>query len=155
MRRLNYPLYSLTYVMEEIQSNNSSIRYKRDPFGFEINTLGETFNETVNTLLENKALAENERVKVEVYKKELALGEEIQKRLYVDKKTVVPELDLAVRYQPALEVGGDFCDLFLDKGRLILMIADAAGKGVEGCFYSLLGRSMLRIFSKEFSDVLR
>ncbi len=153
-RRLARPLNTLTSVMEEIQMGKENLRYSPDWLGFEINLIGETFNEMLNTLIEKKKGAEEARVKAEIYKKELALGEQVQKRLFLEKKVAPPSVDVATRYLPAREVGGDFCDLLLlDDNTYVLMIADAAGKGVEACFYSLLTRSMLRIFSKELKDV--
>ena len=154
-RRLTRPLNTLTATMYEIQGGASEKKCPLDPLGFEINTLAETFNSMLTTLLEKKKIAEEERVQLEIYKKELLLGEEVQKRLYLEKKVVCPGVDVTTRYLPAKEVGGDFCDLFLDGNNLVLMIADASGKGVEACFYSLLVRSMLRIFSREFDDVAK
>ena len=46
---------------------------------------------------------------------------------------------------PAKEVGGDFYDIFSkNESEIYFSIADAAGKGVSACLYSLGLRSMLR-----------
>lgn len=155
-RRLAEPLNTLSTVMKEIQKGNDSLRYRYDRFGFEINQVGDTFNEMLDSLIDKKKTAEEARVKSEIYQKELALGEQVQKALFLEKKIAPPGVEVATRYLPAKEVGGDFCDLLLlDDNTFVLMIADAAGKGVEACFYSLLVRGMLRIFSKELKDVAK
>jgi serine phosphatase RsbU (regulator of sigma subunit) len=56
-----------------------------------------------------------------------------------------PTTGIAAFMKPALEVGGDFYDVFpLDGGRLGLVIADVSGKGVAAAFYMAVTRTMLR-----------
>jgi serine phosphatase RsbU (regulator of sigma subunit) len=61
------------------------------------------------------------------------------------------ETRIAASMRPALEVGGDFYDVFpLKNGRLGLVIADVSGKGVAAAFFMAVARTMLRnaAFSK-------
>jgi serine phosphatase RsbU (regulator of sigma subunit) len=52
---------------------------------------------------------------------------------------------IAASMRPALEVSGDFYDVFpLDGGRLGLAIADVSGKGVAAAFFMAVTRTMLR-----------
>jgi serine phosphatase RsbU (regulator of sigma subunit) len=52
---------------------------------------------------------------------------------------------IAASMRPALEVGGDFYDVFaLQDGRLGLVIADVSGKGVAAAFFMAVTRTMLR-----------
>jgi sigma-B regulation protein RsbU (phosphoserine phosphatase) len=60
---------------------------------------------------------------------------------------------VAEAYLPAREVGGDFYDLFVQKGKLVLTIADAAGKGISACMYALRLRSNLRTAITLFDDL--
>src|SRR5215218_8840791 len=59
-----------------------------------------------------------------------------------------PELEghhIAVYYQPAREVGGDFYDfLQLPDGRLGLIVGDVSGKGVPAAIVMAITRTMLR-----------
>src|ERR671921_21995 len=60
----------------------------------------------------------------------------------------LPELEghqIAVHYQPAREVGGDFYDfLDLPDGRLGLIVGDVSGKGVPAAIVMAITRTMLR-----------
>src|ERR687894_1668456 len=60
----------------------------------------------------------------------------------------LPELEghhIAVYYQPAREVGGDFYDfLDLEDGRLGLIVGDVSGKGVPAAIVMATTRGMLR-----------
>jgi len=51
-------------------------------------------------------------------------------------------------------VGGDFYDVFRKpNGKLILMVADASGKGVLACCYSLTARNILHTLAMEHDDL--
>lgn len=55
------------------------------------------------------------------------------------------ETGIAAFMKPALEVGGDFYDVFpLGQGRLGLVIADVSGKGVVAAFFMAVTRTMLK-----------
>src|SRR5215212_6523389 len=60
----------------------------------------------------------------------------------------LPELEghqIAVHYQPAREVGGDFYDfLDLSDGRLGLIVGDVSGKGVPAAIVMAIARTLLR-----------
>ena len=56
-----------------------------------------------------------------------------------------PATGIAASMKPALEVGGDFYDVFaLDNGRLGLVVADVSGKGVAAAFFMAVTRTMLK-----------
>ncbi|MCC5831938.1 MAG: PP2C family protein-serine/threonine phosphatase [Chlamydiales bacterium] len=155
-RRMAKPIQKLSLVMAEIQKGNLQLRYKKDPLGFEINVLGKIFNEMVDAVLEQKKVAQEERVVREIYARELRLGREVQRSLLLQKMPDYPGADVAATYIPAIEVGGDFYDVFVRGGEkessLVLAIADASGKGVQACFYSLSLRNMLRTYAMEYDD---
>jgi sigma-B regulation protein RsbU (phosphoserine phosphatase) len=151
------PIQNLGAVMQRIQSGEIHLRYEKDPLGFEINTLGEIFNEMVNAVLTQKHMAEEERVKQEIFIRELRLGQQVQRSLLPQKMPEYPGVELSEIYIPALEVGGDFYDVFIKDtsthAKLVLCIADVSGKGVQACFYSLSVRNMLRIYAKHYDDI--
>lgn len=151
------PMQNLGLCMQHIQEGHLEARYKKDPFGFEINTLGEIFNSMVDEVLEKKRMAEDERVVRETYAKELRLGQQVQRDLLPQHMPDYPNVEVAEAYIPTIEVGGDFYDVFVNKNnrqeRLMLMIADVSGKGVGGCLYSLSVRNMLRVHAKFYGDI--
>lgn len=156
--RMARPMRDLSGVMLGIQRGEFDLRYQRDPWGFEINDLGHIFNEMLDALFAQKKRAEEERIKKEIFAKELRLGQQAQRSLLPQTMPKYPRVDVAEIYIPAIEVGGDFYDVFVKTGEnnheeLVLAIADASGKGVQACFYSLSIRNMLRTYVKEKGDV--
>lgn len=158
--RMSKPLKSLSAVMDRVGSGDLSARYKRDVMGFEINVLGDNFNEMIESLLKNMEEAKNERVAKEILAGELQIGQDIQKSLYPKEVPKFPGVDIAAGSIFAKEVGGDFYDLVVkkDTDQLMLSVADAAGKGISACLYSLGVRSILRSFNvvcKDLSEMIR
>lgn len=156
--RMAKPIQNLSSVMQEIQKGNLSLRYEKDPLGFEINVLGNIFNEMIDALLEQKKVAEEERVKRETLARELRLGQQVQLSLLPQKMPQYPGVDVAEKYIPAIEVGGDYYDVFVKKQKaaspkLVLAVADASGKGVQACFYSLSVRNIFRTYAKSHEDI--
>ncbi len=156
-RRFSRPLKSLGMIMEEVGAGDLNARYKPDWMGFEINVLGTHFNEMVDSLGNYIESAKNERVAKEILKQELEIGLEIQKTIIPSIMPEFPGIDLSARFIPAREVGGDFYDVFVKKAdgqeKLFFAVADASGKGISACLYSLCVRSMLRSFDTSSNDL--
>jgi len=73
------------------------------------------------------------RVKAErgILDDQLSLAREIQSRLTSVTPPDLPAVDLALHYEPAMWVGGDYCDVWsLENGRLAFAIGDVSGKGL-------------------------
>jgi phosphoserine phosphatase RsbU/P len=157
--RMVKPIQNLSDVMQKMQKGDLGLRYQKDSFGFEINVLGDIFNEMVDAVLEQKQLAEEESIQREIFHRELRLGQEVQRKLLPQQMPQYPGVDVAETYIPAIEVGGDFYDVFViqkeETAKLALAIADASGKGVQACFYSLSVRNMLRIYLDAYDDVAK
>lgn len=155
--RMAKPIQNLSLVMQKIQEGSLNYRYRKDPLGFEINTLGAIFNEMVDAVLGQKRKAEEERIKREIFASELKLGSQVQQSLLPQKMPHYPGVDMAQIYIPAIEVGGDFYDSFVKEKdhqkELFLAVADASGKGVHACLYSLSLRTMLAIYVREYRDI--
>ena len=74
------------------------------------------------------AQARAERI---VLDRQLEMARGIQSGLTPAGLTRVPGVDIAVRYQPAMWVGGDYCDVWtLGDGRVAIAVGDVAGKGL-------------------------
>lgn len=133
--RLAKPMRSLYRVIDRISLGDETARYQKDALGFEINQLGEHFNEMIVAVLEQREI-----------KEELKIGHQIQKGMLPSELPQVKGLDIATSFTPAKEVGGDFYDIFMRGKELVLAIADTSGKGLSACLYSLGMRSHLRSF---------
>jgi sigma-B regulation protein RsbU (phosphoserine phosphatase) len=89
-------------------------------------------------------------VKSERMERELQLAREIQTTFLPDKLPEIPGWDIAFRWQPARQVGGDFYDIFfLDDERIGFVIADVADKGMPAALFMTLIRTLIRAASKE------
>jgi sigma-B regulation protein RsbU (phosphoserine phosphatase) len=156
-RRMSKPLDSLCTVMERVSEGDLDSRYHEDNLGFEINTIGNIFNQTISRLLRNMEAVKNERIQKEIFEQELKIGYDIQTSILPKSWPDFPGIKLTARFIPAKEVGGDFYDIFA-KGppgseELVVSVADAAGKGISACLYSLVVRSILRSNYVEQDDI--
>jgi len=98
----------------------------------QLGALAESFNSmtaSIGDLLQAKA--EKERLE-----QELQVARSIQMSLLPQGPLTLPGLSLAGHCEPAREVGGDYYDFLpLDDGRLGILIADVAGKGISAALY--------------------
>jgi len=97
--------------------------------------IGDTF-EFVQAVAAQVALARRNlllaqaRAEQRVLDHQLLMARDIQTRL-TPKDLRLPGLDIAVHYQPATWVGGDYCDLWsLGDGRVAFAVGDVCGKGL-------------------------
>jgi len=136
-RRISEPMARLMDGVQEIGAGRLSTKIRLKT-RHEFRTLAESFNDMAERIAQSQ---EELRVK-ERMQKELEIAREIQTTL-VPKKVPQPErFDIALYYEPATEVGGDYADVIpLDSGRLVIVMADVSGKGVPG----LVVMGMLKI----------
>jgi len=143
-RKMARPLESLAMVMHQIENGRMDVRYNQQPMGFEFNQLGASLNQMLTKMFLIIQEREKQTIEKELLAKELAVGHEIQKNLFPRSLPALSNFDIAAQFHPANALAGDFYDFFLSKGKLLIVIADAAGKGISACLYSLLLRGMLR-----------
>ena len=108
----------------------------------EIGDLGRNFNKMIMGLREWQRMKQIEF--------ELEKGRKIQKDFLPDEIPNLPNWEIATCFYPAREVSGDFYDVFkLPGGKLGLVIADVADKGVGSALYMALIRSLIRVYAEQ------
>jgi serine phosphatase RsbU (regulator of sigma subunit) len=84
----------------------------------------------------------------QLYATQVSLAHRLQASLLPPSLPVVEGLDLAARYAPAgdgAEVGGDFYDCIrLSRNRLLLVVGDVQGKGVDAAGLTGMARHVIR-----------
>lgn len=82
--------------------------------------------------------------------REFQLARQIQKTFLPEKLPTIPGYDLAVQWQTARDVGGDFYDVFEVKpGFTGLVIADVSDKGLPASLYMTVSRTLIRAIALE------
>ncbi len=123
----------------------------------QLNYFSEEHVRIYSTLAPQIAIAiENARLYERVLNSEARLerdldrAREIQMLLMPGVAPSIPGLDIAVRFEPARELGGDLYD-FLSYGRdrYVLALGDVSGKGTPAALYGALSSGILRSFSTQ------
>jgi len=149
LRKMARPLNVLRSTMDRVSEGAVHSRYVKQSFGFEINVIGQYFNETLDSVLLHQQEAENERIRREKLAQEFRVAQEIQDSLLPKTFPTLPHLDIGAACLPAFEVGGDFYDVLpLSNGKVMIVVADVAGKGISACLFSLGLRSSLRALAE-------
>jgi phosphoserine phosphatase RsbU/P len=107
--------------------------------------------------IENARLYETLRANEERIVREITFAQRVQMALMpVDAPKRLKGLDVAARFAPATELGGDFYDLLMpDANTLVVAIADVSGKGVPAALYGAFAGELVRsrTFRRRFTPV--
>ena len=104
----------------------------------------------IDASLAAKRLRDQEQAYLQVLKRELELGRQIQADFLPETLPQPPGWEISALFTPALEVSGDFYDAFvLSDQRVALVIADVCGKGVGAALFTALVRSLIRFFAEQ------
>jgi phosphoserine phosphatase RsbU/P len=107
----------------------------------------------VEACLAKKRLHDREQVHARGLERELEIGRQIQRGFLPERLIEVPGWEVAVRFEPARQVAGDFYDTFrLPDGRMALVVADVCDKGVGAALFMAIFRSLTRVFAAGTDD---
>ena len=100
----------------------------------------------IGTSLERKRLRDKEKLYLRGLERELEIGREIQSSFLPPALPQPPGWEIAVYFQAARQVAGDFYDAFpLDaEGGIGLVVADVCDKGVGAALFMALIRTLVR-----------
>jgi len=85
--------------------------------------------------------------------RELKLAREIQDSLLPEALPQIPGFSLAADWRSALEMAGDFYDIFsLSDGRWGIVVADVSDKGAAAAMYMAMTRSLIRASASNHSN---
>lgn len=85
--------------------------------------------------------------------RQLELAADVQRRMMPRAVPSAPGLDIAARYTPSFELGGDFYDFIELNGHLGLAVGDVVGKGIAAALLMSAVRASLRAHAEETYDL--
>lgn len=85
----------------------------------------------------------------------LKIAGAVQKRMLPEETPKHRRIDLAARYRPSQEIGGDFYDLFDVRDQLGVLVGDVVGKGVVAGLLMSAVRATLRAYAELSDDLSR
>ncbi len=140
-KRLSAPIEILSATAAKVAEGDLTLQVP--PLGkTEIGNLGRNFNKMI------MGLREWQRIKQIEF--EMEKGRKIQKDFLPAEIPNLPNWEIATCFYPAKDVSGDFYDVFeLPGGKLGLVIADVADKGVGSALYMALIRSLIRVYAEQ------
>lgn len=147
--RIAKPLQQLFSCLDQVESGNLKALYKEDRLGFDLNVLGQKFNQMLSKLNLSIEEAKIEKTAKELFQQELSIGQNIQKAILTTSLHHAGSYNFSYAFVPAMEVSGDFYDVYkISDDKVLFAVADTSGKGISACLYSLGARSMLRALAK-------
>ena len=101
------------------------------------------------------AQLETRRRDAERVQRQVQLAADVQRRMMPTDLPRVPPFDVAVRYEPSFEVGGDFYDVIRFANGLGVVVGDVVGKGVAAGLLMASVRASLRAHAQNLYDINR
>ncbi len=81
--------------------------------------------------------------------RQLELAADVQRRMLPTAHVEKPGFDIAARYQPTMELGGDFYDYLDLNGHIGLTVGDVVGKGIAAALFMSAVRASLRAHAQQ------
>jgi len=140
MHRKLKPVTIITDRLKNISLDDFSLDIPirtRNEFGY--------LAETLRVMGAKLGRAQQELIEKERIAREMEIAREIQANILPRACPENSQMEFAVDYRSAREVGGDYYDFIeLDRDRLVFLVADVSGKSLPGMLVMLLTRDIIR-----------
>jgi serine phosphatase RsbU (regulator of sigma subunit) len=141
-------------IAEQVRQRGSEPQALKIPIdgNDELGYLAQTLNRMSSQLEENIKKLQETTAEKERLAAEMNLAREVQMSILPQMLPEVTDYEFAAICNPAREVGGDFYDIFLNTpNRGIMMIGDAAGKGLRAAMFITQTHGLARAVTLEKS----
>lgn len=118
---------------------------------FEINLL-RAISQLLSTAISNAKL-DGMRRDAERVQRQVRLAADVQKRMLPGDVPRLSGFDIAARYVPSAELGGDFYDFISLNGNLGIALGDVVGKGVAASLLMASVRASLRAYAQDLYNI--
>ncbi|AFS23238.1 SpoIIE family protein phosphatase [Chlamydia psittaci] len=154
-KRLNQPIQELTTCMEAAWRGNHNIRYEPQPYGYEINELGNIFNCTLLLLLNSREKAEIERLSGDKLQKELAILSSLQEALLSPHFPEFPHVSFISKHLQGMQRSGHFYGwkTSIPEQSFLGVIGLAGDIGLPSYLYALSARSLFLAYANLSSSL--
>lgn len=106
----------------------------------------------LGAVIERARLDEEHAESVRV-QRQLQMAAKVQQRMLPHDLPHLPPFDIAAKYVPSFELGGDFYDFICLDGNLGIGVGDVVGKGIAASLLMASVRSALRAFAQDVYDI--
>jgi sigma-B regulation protein RsbU (phosphoserine phosphatase) len=139
---MDIPLYHRNKFIGILNAQNTRI----NAFSKHDLRLLKTLASHISIAIENSRLFEIEKKEKEIMRSELKEAKEIQSRLFPKKSPTVQNFRIRGMCEPSYEVGGDWYDYIeLPSGKIGVVLADVAGKGLSAALLMSSARTIFRV----------
>jgi sigma-B regulation protein RsbU (phosphoserine phosphatase) len=140
-RRITQPVRQLAGDIDQVSAGNLGHRTTADS-GDEIGQLARAFNRMTEALQG----AHQRELDARDSEHEMKIAGEIQANLAPRSLPNRPGVEIAAFSRPSKTIGGDYYDCFeVEGGKIAVIVADVAGKGVPGSLVMAMTRAFLRM----------
>lgn len=121
-------------------------------YGVDSRNICSTFADYIAYALDKERLRAAEAIRQQT-EQELNLARRIQKTFLPEKLPQIPGYELAVEWETARQVGGDFYDVIgFEDGRFGVLIADVSDKGLPASLYMTVARTLIRAVARDYTS---
>ena len=145
-------LFEPVYIREMQDAGLMLINHPQKCFTAPDLKLARAIGEQIGAQVENILLQQStiERTRLHT---EMELARSVQNRLMPPSTLEMPGLSVIARSRPALQVGGDFCELIPQAGdRLTLCVGDVSGKGMPAALVMAMSHTVARSAAQFMPD---